>query len=298
MMARKPRIHYDGALYHVVTRGNNKEKVFKGENEKEEYLRIIRKYKDRYRFKLYSYCIMDNHAHILIEVEKTPLSKIMQGIQQVYTQRYNTAKKQTGHVFEQRYKAFLCDKDSYLLNLIRYIHHNSLKACIVGGVEYEWSSHVEYIDKSNRVLVDKEFVLELFSDDKRNAVKKYIDFIEIEETINISQMKNEEKVLDKIKEEKKLRQLKNRISYKDIKKEVSKLTGVSEEEMMRKNRVQRSVDARKALVILSKKYCNISNREIAEDLNLSESSISKIIRESEKLKEKIKVIIDGFEENK
>ncbi len=295
MMARKPRVHYEGALYHVITRGNNKEKIFGEENEKEEYLRIIKKYKDRYGFKLYAYCIMDNHAHLLIEVGNIPLSKIMQGIQQVYTQRYNRSRKQTGHVFEQRYKAFLCDKDSYLLNLVRYIHQNPLKAYIIDGIEYKWSSHVEYIDKSNRILVDKEFVLELFSNDKRKAVKIYMDFVEDEEIMNILQIKNEEKILDKIKSEKKLIQSKSKINYKDIKKEVCKLTGISEEEIMIKNRVRRFVEARKALVILSKKYCDISNKVIAKDLNLSEPSISKIIRESQKVTERIKVIIDSFE---
>lgn len=294
-MARKPRIHYDGALYHVITRGNNKKNVFKGENEKEEYLRIIKRYKDRYGFKLYSYCIMDNHAHLLMEVEKTPLSKIMQGIQQVYTQNYNKNNKQTGHVFEQRYKAFLCDKDLYLLNLIRYIHQNPLKACMGIGIKYEWSSHVEYIDQANRMLVDKVFVLGLFSENKIEAVKKYIDFIDIEETIDISQINNEEKVLDKTKYEKRLNQ---RISYKNLKKEVCKLTGIREEEMPQRNRVQRFVDARKVLVILSKKYCDISNRKIAKDLNLSEPSISKIMRESGKLTKKIKTVINNFENNK
>lgn len=294
-MARKPRVHYEGALYHVITRGNNKEEVFGEKNEKEEYLRIIKKYKDRYGFKLYSYCIMDNHAHLLIEVGNIHLSKIMQGIQQVYTQRYNSSKKQTGHVFEQRYKALLCDKDSYLLNLVRYIHQNPLRAYITDGVKYEWSSHVEYIDKSNRSLVDKEFVLELFSGDKRKALKIYVDFVEEEEIINIQQMKNEEKILDEIKSEKKLRQSKSKMSYKDIKKEVCKLTGIKEEELIVKNRVQRFVEARKALVILSKKYCDISNKEIAKDLNLSEASISKIIKESQRVTGRIKVIIDSFE---
>ena len=294
MMARKPRVHYEGALYHVITRGNNKEKVLREESEKEEYLKIIKKYKDRYGFKLYSYCIMDNHAHLLIEVGNIPLSKIMQGIQQVYTQRYNKSKKQTGHVFEQRYKAFLCDKDVYLLNLVRYIHQNPLKAYIKDGIEYKWSSHVEYIDKSNRILVDKEFVLELFSDDRKKAVKIYMDFVEVEESINISQMKNEEKILDKIKSEKELSQAKSKISYEDIKKKVCKLTGINEEEIIIKNRVQRFVEARKTLIILSKKYCDISNKEIAKDLNLSEPSISKIIIESQRMSERIKVIIDSF----
>lgn len=85
--------------------------------------------------------------------------------------------------------------------------------------------------------MDQEFVLELFSDDKRKWVKRYIDFAEAEEIINIPQIKNEEKILGKIKDEDKLRQTKSKISYKDIKKEVCKLTGISEEEIMRKNRV-------------------------------------------------------------
>ncbi len=297
-MARKPRIHYEGALYHVIARGNNRKNVFEGENEKEEYLRIVKRYKERYGFKIYSYCIMDNHTHLLIEVEKTPLSKIMQGIQQVYTQRYNIAKKQTGHVFEQRYKAILCDKDSYLLNLVRYIHQNPIKACIKDGIEYKWSSHVEYIDQTNRMLADKEFVLGLFSGNKKEAVKRYIDFIDIEEGMDISKIKSEEIVLDKIKYEKRLNQLKNELSYNNLKKEVCKLTGINEDEIMRRNRVQRFVDARKALVILSKKYCDISNREMAKDLNLSEPSISKIIRESQKVTGRIKVIIEHFEDDK
>ena len=298
MMARKPRIHYEGALYHVITRGNNKEKVFEGKNEKEEYLRIIKKYKERYKFKLYSYCIMDNHAHLLIEVEKTPLSKIMQGIQQVYTQRYNRSKNQTGHVFEQRYKAFLCDKDSYLLNLVRYIHQNPLKVYIPSGIKYEWSSHTEYIEQAKKILTDKKFVLGLFSENKKEAIKMYLDFMDIEETIDISQIRNEKKRLDKIKEEKKSNQLKNKVSYEDLKKEVCKVTGINEEEIMLRNRVQRFVDIRKSLIILSKKYCDISNKEIAKDLNLSESSISKIINESQNVAERIKVIIEQFEDDK
>ncbi|WP_432409638.1 transposase [Wukongibacter sp. M2B1] len=97
--------------------------MFEVENRKEEYLRIIRKYKEIYKFKIYSYCNMNNHSHLLIKVEKILLSKIIK----VCTQRYNTAKKETCHVFERRYKVFLCDKDTYLLNLVRYIQQNLIK---------------------------------------------------------------------------------------------------------------------------------------------------------------------------
>ncbi|WP_432404137.1 transposase [Wukongibacter sp. M2B1] len=119
-MPRKPRVHYEGALYHVIVRGNNKRCIFDIDNDKLEYLKRVKKYKEKYEGKLYAYVIMDNHAHLLIEVLRTPLSKIMQLIQQTYTQYYNKKYDRTGHVFEQRYKAILCNRDEYLLELIRY----------------------------------------------------------------------------------------------------------------------------------------------------------------------------------
>ena len=94
-----------------MARGNNGEYIIKDEQDKKHYIDIVKKYKERYQFKLYAYCLMDNHIHMLIEVSEVPLAKIMQGIQQVYTQHYNKKYKRTGHVFQQRYKAVLCNKD-------------------------------------------------------------------------------------------------------------------------------------------------------------------------------------------
>ena len=106
------------------------------------------KYIDKYNGKLYPYVIMDNHCHLLIEVSKTPLAKIMQLIQQTYTSWYNRNYKRSGHVFEQRYKSIICDKDSYLLSLIRYIHQNPVRAK-TADINYKYSSHKEYILKEN-----------------------------------------------------------------------------------------------------------------------------------------------------
>lgn len=97
-MARKPRVHYQGALYHVMVRGNNGENVLSEEVHKNKYLEIIASYKEKIDFMLYAYCIMDNHAHLLIEVRDVPLSEIMQRIQQVYTQWFNHKYNRTGHV--------------------------------------------------------------------------------------------------------------------------------------------------------------------------------------------------------
>lgn len=88
---------------------------------------------------------MSKHAHLLIEVDVESLSRIMQGIQQGYTQWYNRSHNRTEHVFEQRYKDELCNKDTFLLGLIKYIHQNPERAKSDGGLKYPWSSHRYYI---------------------------------------------------------------------------------------------------------------------------------------------------------
>lgn len=88
-MARKPRIEYEGAFYHVITRGNQRQKIFKEEIDYEKYLEILSRYKSQYKFFLYSYALMNNHVHLLVETREIPLSKILQGINQSYTMYFN-----------------------------------------------------------------------------------------------------------------------------------------------------------------------------------------------------------------
>jgi len=88
-MARKPRIEFEGALYHVITRGNQRQRVFKDMEDHWRYLKILADYKIRYEYALYAYVLMSNHVHLLIETRETPLSKILQGINQSYTMYFN-----------------------------------------------------------------------------------------------------------------------------------------------------------------------------------------------------------------
>ena len=210
-------------------RGNNKSKVFKTKENKADYLKLIKKYKSKYNFKLYAYCIMDNHAHLLIEVDKIPLSRIMQLIQQVYTQRYNKAYKRTGHVFEQRYKAIICDKDNYLLNLIRYIHMNPVNANIDEGLKYKWSSHIEYL-KQNSDIIDCEFPLSLFAANKNTRYKLYLEFITERKTDELEDYKLSEegiKIYFNDDKEKTLKMdlddiINKALNYLDLSKEILK----------------------------------------------------------------------------
>jgi len=178
-MARKQRIHYSGAINHVIVRGNNRETVLWEEEDKAKYLFFVVKYQQKFKFNIYGYVIMDNHAHMLIGVENEPLAKIMQGIQQSYTQYYNCKYTRVGHVFEQRYKAKLCKQDTYLLSLLRYIHQNPVKARIREGLNYQWSSHSAYQSGING-LVKTDFVLSLFSQNKTAAIRAYMSYMEKE----------------------------------------------------------------------------------------------------------------------
>lgn len=176
-MARKPRVFYPGGLYHIICRGNHRQVTFLDEPDYTEFLHRISFYKERYQFLFYAFILMPNHIHLLIEMTDAPLSKIMQGITQSYTQYFNKRHIRVGHLFQGRYKAILCDKDSYLLELVRYIHLNPVRAKMVERPEdYRWSSHINYLGNAAG-LVERDFVLQIFSRNMTEAVSAYKDFI-------------------------------------------------------------------------------------------------------------------------
>ena len=123
-MARKPRLYSSGVLYHVIVRGNQRQRTFRCPADYQTDLEKLTHYRRQHEVTIYAYCLMPNHVHLLLEYGKTPLGKFIQGLQQSYTQYYNRKYKKVGHLFQGRYKAILCQKDAYLLQLIRYIHLN------------------------------------------------------------------------------------------------------------------------------------------------------------------------------
>ena len=270
-MSRKPRIHYNGALYHVIVRGNNRAYIFNSGENKEEYKKILSKYKKRCRFKLYAYCIMDNHAHLLIEVDDIPLSKIMQGIQQVFTQHYNRKNRTTGHVFEQRYKSYLCDRDAYLLQLIRYIHQNPVRSKLKNSINYEWSSHKEYI--GNPLLADVDFPLSTFSDKKNKAIKGYLTFVGKLELKDIPSMAIEEETAEITKniEER------HKIAKEVLIKIIEEVTGIKIDEIKGNIKSKRVSDIRKLLIKNLKKYTDAPNKEIADLLEIGSSTVTNVL---------------------
>ena len=295
-MARKPRVEYPGALYHVMCRGNNGKYVLNKDEDKLIYLELVRKYKERYGFKLYSYCIMNNHVHLLIEMETVELSKIMQGIQQSFTQRYNKKYNRTGHVFQQRYKAVLCDKDNYLLQLIKYIHYNPVEAGIEAGLNYQWSSHNNYLKFKNDGLVEIDFVLGMFSEDYKKAHRLYEEFMNLnngDNDIDDYTIKYESSVA--------MGEDIDKSSTMDIDEIIDLIclrAGVKREEIIRRSKIQKYSDTRKAIVLINDKYAIMRSTELAKKINIPISMISKIKSGESKSSKFVEELVNGFEKRK
>lgn len=176
-VARKQRVHYPGAIYHVIARGNNRGDVFLDTSDKRRYFYLLKKYKEKYNFTLLAYVLMNNHIHLLVKVNDDPLSKIMQGIQLTYTQYFNHRYLHVGHVFEQRYKAFLCEDYTYLMKLICYIHQNPVRANMSEGINYVWSSHQCY-NYGRAGMVEANFILDMLHHDRELAIMSYRQLVD------------------------------------------------------------------------------------------------------------------------
>jgi putative transposase len=162
-MARRPRLFAPGLLYHVIVRGNQRQRTFLNDQDYRTYLDRLAKYRERYGYFVHAYCLMPNHVHLLLESSDQPLAKFMQGLQQSYSQYFNLSHRKVGHVFQGRYKAIICAKDEYLLELIRYIHLNPVRAGMVKTPErYGYSGHQVYVEGKGGKIIDPGKVLRLF----------------------------------------------------------------------------------------------------------------------------------------
>jgi putative transposase len=177
-MARKPRIHFAGALYHVIARGNHGQVVFPEEDDFRLYLNFLKEYKAKLGFHIYAFVLMPTHIHFLIKTQDIALSQLMHRLQGRYTRNYNLKYQTWGHLFQGRYKAILCEQDSYFLELSAYIHLNPVRAGIAKDPsDYRWSSYRTYVEEDKTDLVDPNFLLGQFSPQKGPAHREYRKFV-------------------------------------------------------------------------------------------------------------------------
>ena len=178
-MSRPLRIEYPDAVYHVTTRGNAKNDIFYSDSDREAFLKILSGVVSRFNWLCHAFCLMDNHYHLLIETPDGNLSKGMRQLNGVYTQKYNWMHQKEGHVFQGRYKAILVEKESYLLELCRYVVLNPVRAGMTEKPEqWRWSSYRFTAGmKTPPAYLTTGWILELFHQKKTEAEKLYQKFV-------------------------------------------------------------------------------------------------------------------------
>jgi REP element-mobilizing transposase RayT len=290
-MARKPRIEIGGGLYHVISRGNNRRKIFHSDADYLRFTGILELQKSKLPFYLYAYCLMPNHFHLLIERCDDSISRIMQRALTTYSQYHNRKYRKIGHLFQGRYKSILCQSDRYLGELVRYIHLNPVRAKMVKRPEdFSYSGHRAYLGLDKSGLVDTGPVLRHFGATGKRAVQVYQQFVDAgigyqsqEEYYRAAEGRvlGSEQFLDEIKhrvgEHRNERTSKRRsIGIEDLLRAAARISGVRRDELCSNSKRRSAVAIKEAVMVLGKEN-GMSNRELAAALGLDSSTVTRRI---------------------
>jgi putative transposase len=285
-MSRPLRIEFPGAVYHITSRGNGKQKIFFEDNDRKIFLSLLWEVVEREKWICYAYCLMDNHYHLLIETARPNLSRGMRELNGVYAQKLNYIRESVGHVFQSRYKSILVEKDNYLLELCRYIALNPVRAGMVENPQdWKWSSYRATLGLTESPKhLNTSWVLENFDEDIKKSKQKYEKFVyegigkespwrELRGRIFLGSKrfmeKHEERLTQKKKEREiaKIERFANRPSLEEIFKDVN----------TKQNRNKKVYKA-------SEEY-RYSLKEIGDFANIHYSTVSRIVK---KIKEERK----------
>jgi len=186
-MARPLRLEYENAVYHITSRGNARASIFLDKDDRARFLDTLADVVDRYGWICHAYCLMTNHYHLLIETPNADLSHGMQLLNGVYTQWFNRRHDRVGHLLQGRFKAILVEKESYLLELVRYVVLNPVRAKMVRSVrDWPWSSYRATAGQTEvPEFLAVDWVLSQFDSDRERAVRAYRRFIRQGRGINV-----------------------------------------------------------------------------------------------------------------
>jgi len=307
-MARPLRIEYEGALYHITARGNERRKIYFAESDYEKFKQYIVEAKEKHDCIIHCYVLMGNHYHLIIETSRANLSRVMHFINGAYTTYINVKRKRSGHLFQGRYKAIVIDADSYLLELSRYIHLNPVRAGIVENPgEYPYSSYKSYITKNKESMITRDLILEMLSKQKGGVKKRYRAYVE---SVLGEELENPLKniyggmmlgsnifiknILGRIKEDylqkeevSHRRALKASLGIDETVEFVSEYFKISKDDILRSE----SGEARKIAIYLIKRHTAVTNRQIGELFgDISYSAVAKAYQRFKKQLEKDKAL--------
>ena len=178
-MARPLRLELSGGVYHVTSRGDGREDLYLSDADRQAWLDVFATVCKRFNWVCHAWCQMTNHYHILVETPEANLAQGMRQLNGVYTQRFNRAHARVGHVFQGRYKAILVERDSYLLELARYVVLNPLRAKMVRRLEsWPWSSYLATCGQAaSPPWLQTDWILGQLGRRRSSAMAKYVTFV-------------------------------------------------------------------------------------------------------------------------
>jgi len=295
-MARPIRIDFEGAIHHVIIKGIEGNNIFYSPEDKIFFLENLKNFANSHGAKIYGYCLMDNHAHLLIETGFTPLSKILQKFLTRYVQWFNKKWDRWGHLLGDRYKSILVDKKSYFLAVLRYIHLNPVKAKITDNpLSYRWSSLKEYMGKP--IYIDPSLALSYFY-----SKEEFYDFhlMDLEEP-PVMRVKSQNiliygdsatmnDVLSRMNKERREAKIRKPIEPDEVIQYMNKNFGLKEISF----KIHKHSYERKVLVVLLRDRCHLTWKKIAEITKTSKHS--NILLYKRLPEEEHKKILEVFDE--
>lgn len=277
-MARKARLKAEDAIFHIMCKSITEVNLFRDDEDKNKYLFLIKKYKKLYNVKIYGYCLMDNHAHLLVDSNGADISKVMHGINFSYAMYFNKKYERDGHLFKDRFMSKIVDNDRYLKTVSLYIHNNPKD--IVGFKDcpekYFFSSLAIFIGKrrDHFKLVDYGFIMSFFGSDLKNARKNYYNLVfrcneeKMQEEIEFGNEKTDYKSKMKI--------LVRKFKSEDIIEFIASKMNVAKVYLHMKYS-RKLVQAKALTVVLMRSLCNFKSIDISNIFgNITSSRISRL----------------------
>jgi REP element-mobilizing transposase RayT len=283
-----------------MNRGRRGEDVFADSEDCKSFVALLQETSVMFSIRISAFCLMSNHYHILVQTPAGNLSRAMRHINGVYTQRYNRRRSIDGQLFRGRYKSVLVEEDSHLLELLRYIHRNPVRAQLCNTVdEYPWSSHVGYMSSAKKWdWLYKEFLLAMFSREREISRRQYKDFVGCEDSDevtdfyaakNLGSFFGSQDFVDWVKVTYRQLQSNSEIpqtrmlapTITEIKERVCQIYEVEEQSLMESRRGQTN-EPRNVAVYLARKKCGLRLEEIGREFGLKKySSVSSIVTKTE-----------------
>jgi putative transposase len=275
---RANRVKNFDFIYHVMVRSISDVPLYRDDYDKDRYMFYIQKYQKKLGFKIYAYCLMTTHGHLIIDANGADISKVMHGINQCYAQYFNYRHKRHGHVFQDRFKSKVVSSENYLFSLSAYIHNNPTDIEGYGKCpeNFKYSTLGVYLGLTNDhfEIVDEDFIMGFFSGDVRKARESYYKFVMICDNEN-------KKAQCDFKDEKSQYRSERTVLVRDFKPEevmdfIQRYTNVEQKSL--KHRYKREAKESRALcVFLIRYYCDFTFKQICESIGrLTLSRISEL----------------------